>query len=295
MGKGLNQTHPDMNARSLAQKNPFDFDSRVTFDGTDHAYTVGDRPVKLSVTSVVKATFPASANFDGRCIAEKNLKKWRQNCSSRYHAVVVGIEDDEVAISTVLALWKANRDLGTVCHKAVELYLNGDKDGEDDEKGRTLVEGHRLADVDAELDQFVAWHSHKNDLGWKIRRTELALYYQHADGPALVAGTIDCLYEDDTGTTRVVDLKRTDKNLTRDAHNYGKYGTGHAGGLPDTDFYRYSLQCWLYSIMFEGLVGRPMGTPLLVQVHPDSSAATEVECADLRAVASEVLRSLSDH
>jgi hypothetical protein len=266
------------NASTLAEEAPFAFDDDVTFSEEGHIYYVCGKKAEMSVTSLVKSAFPASANFDGRAICQTNLARWRSNGSARYHTVVADISDDEDAISAVLALWERNKNLGTLTHKAVELTLNDE----------IVTHDVMAADVQRELDQFLMWHDRQSLAGWRAVRTELSLYHTRANEET-VAGQIDVLYTDNTGKYRVVDVKRSDKQLHADAPNFEKWGAGHAAALKDIDFFKYSLQTAIYSVMFSRLTGKEMGVPLLVQVHPDLSCPNVIPCADLKNVAEQLL------
>jgi hypothetical protein len=266
------------NAATLAEENPFDFDDDVDFSESGHIYHVCGRKAEMSVTSLVKSAFPASANFDGRSICETNLSRWRTNASNRYHSVVAGIPDDQEAISAVLALWERNKNLGTLTHKAVELTLNDE----------IVTHDVMVADVQRELDQYLIWNDRQSLAGWKAVRTELSLYFTRANKET-IAGQIDVLYQDNTGKYRIVDVKRSDKQLHANAPNFGKWGTGCAASLKDIDFYRYSLQTWIYTVMFQRLTGKECGAPLLVQVHPDQAGPNVIACQYLEDVASKLL------
>ena len=266
------------NASSLAEANPFDWDDAISFSEEGHLYHVHGKKAELSVTALVKTAFPSSAAFDGRRICEANLSKWRTNANNKYYSVVADIPDDEDAIAAVQALWDRNRDLGTLAHKMVELVVN-----------QELPVGSKETNpVRRELDQFLEFQDARTLAGWSARRTELALYHTREDGTT-IAGMIDLLYQDAAGQLRVVDLKRSDKVLTPQAPNFGKMGAGAAASLKDTDYYRYSLQCWLYSLMLKDLSGMEVGAPLLVQVHPTQNSAKVIHCQDLEDVARNLL------
>ena len=266
------------NALRLSEQNPFPFDQYVDFDENNHIYTVNGKTTKTSVTSLIKNLFPASANFDPKSICQANLTKWRSNSSNRYYDIVADIEDDEEAMSVVMAVWEKNKDLGTLTNKAVELVLNDEP----------VTNDVAAAHVQSELDMYLSWHNRKCLAGWKAIRTELALFHTRSD-ETIFAGQIDILYKDDTSKYRVVDIKRTDKELHKDSSNFGKWGIGPAASLKDTDFYKYSLQTWIYTLMFQRLTGNQVGNPLLVQVHPQQTEAHEIICADIQNVAHKIL------
>jgi hypothetical protein len=259
----------------LAEANPFEWDSHVDFSESDHTYTVKGSVAQCTVTELVKAAFPNSATFDGRAICKSNLSRWRTNASNRYHNLVARTDDDDEAIDAVLALWERNRELGTLAHKAVELKLNGESD-------------KTIEDVRTELGQYMVFHNRSTAAGWEVLRTELALYYERVDG-TIVGGQIDVLYKDEAGTLRVVDVKRSDKQLHSSSPSFGKTGVGPAASLPDTDHFKYSLQCWIYSVMLARLTGADVKSPLLVQVHPELNKPNIVHCAPLKEVAERVL------
>jgi hypothetical protein len=266
------------NATSLAERNPLAFDDNVSFLEQGHVYTVNGANVETSVTGLVKSAFPESASFDGRVVCERNIRRWRMNANNRYHAVVADIPDDDEAIQAILALWDTNRDMGTLTHKAVELTLNGE----------IVTHDEIIGDVKRELEQYMQWHDRQCLSGWRAVRTELAVYHTRAG--KTIAGMIDVLYTDSsTGKYRVVDVKRSKTPLHANAPNYGKWGTGPAAAIKDTDFYRYSLQCWLYSCMLQRLTGKECGAPLLVQIHPDQAGPNAITCADLKDVAEQLL------
>lgn len=266
------------NSTRLAEQNPFSFDEKVDFTEIGHVYRILGKPAEMSVTSLLKTAFPASADFDGPAIASTCLRRWRENASSRYHDVVSGIENDQDAVAAVLQIWDRNRDLGTLAHKAVELALNDQLERND----------ALFADVKSELDQFMQFHETQTLAGWKALRTELSLYHTRKDGTT-IAGQIDVLYIDTKGQFRVVDLKRSDKDLTSRASNFGKFGTGVASALKDTYHQRYSLQCWIYSYMLKNLTGKKIGAPLLVQVHPAQRGPQVIHTTYMEDVAQKML------
>lgn len=263
-------------ATTLAEQNGFAFDRNVSFTEEGHVYHVCGKKADRSVTTLVKQAFPG--DFDGPAIARKNLTSWRKNASSKYHACVCDEKDDAKAVQNVLDLWERNKTLGSLTHKAVELHLND-----------AVMTGDVVdADVEKEVNQFLLWYYRQSlECDWKVFRTELAVYHG-LNTKMVTAGQIDVLYVDQAGKLRVVDVKRSDKDLTVHARNWGKFGVGHAAEVPDTDHYRYSLQCWLYTIMLREL-GYDTGAPMLVQVHPTQNEAKAVACADMKAVALALL------
>ena len=139
-------------------------------------------------------------------------------------------------------------------HVQIELSLNG-----------ALYEQEQTP----ELEQYEAF---QRDVpvarGWTPFRTEWSIY----DDASLVGGQVDALYVDDAGCLHMLDWKRSSKDLSPTAKNWGRYG--RAGGplahVKDTPFHRYSVQLNLYKHILEnhypGL--GPIASMHLVQFHP---------------------------
>ena len=250
------------NATALSELNPFSFDERVTFDEARHLYTVDKRRAERSVTSLVKEAF--ADKFDAVEIIKKNLFSWRANRSSKYHQLVVDTEDQE-AIDAVVALWNKGRDSGTQLHKSAELWMNGIEPTPGDD-----------------LELFKTGWKELQDLGHTACRTELSVFWG-GDDDTTTAGQIDLLTKTKDGYA-IVDIKRSDKNLTSDApsfHRTGAEGTVFER-LDDTPHMRYSLQLSFYAEMFCRLTGEPVTQMLLLQVDPVNNSVSVVPCTDLR-------------
>lgn len=89
-------------------------DSYISFDETNHTYTVEGNPLQ-SVTNIVENCFP---KFDAQLHAKTTAAK-------------MGITPEEV-----IAMWeqkgKESRELGTATHQKIEKYYQGEKPYEDD-------------------------------------------------------------------------------------------------------------------------------------------------------------------
>lgn len=260
------------NATRLAESHPFDFDERVEFQEEGHAYRVNGFLVPTSVSSVVKQGF--ADDFDAVAIVRKNLSKWRDDASSKYHPLVDGKTDEE-AERAVIEMWGKGRDGGTALHKHAELWLNGEKP----------VEGVPAAEVDLLLRGWQMLLAR----GHQIVRTELSVFWPPR-GPPKVAGQIDFLTRTSAGLC-IVDLKRSSKNLTASARAF-KYGIGALATVGDTPLMRYSLQLSLYAVMLGELTREKTGELLLLQVDPERGTVRVTECVDLRAQARVLLLGL---
>jgi hypothetical protein len=264
MKRGRDFFHWKLSGRTtaLAEQNPFTFDSRVTFDEPKHVYDVDQQRVGRSVTTLVKLAF--ADNFDPVKIINKNLTTWRNNKSSKYHELVSG-KTDQQAQEAILCKWEKGRDSGTDLHKSAELWMNGTMPPPGDE-----------------IDLFKKGWQKLQNLGHTACRTELSVFWDRL-GEIRTAGQIDLLTCTRDGYA-IVDIKRSDKNLTSVTPSFGR--TGATGTvfehLDDTPHMRYSLQLSCYAEMFHNLTGETVTQMLLLQVDPGNNVVSVIPCTDLR-------------
>ena len=247
----------------LAVKNPFRRDGDITFDEPSHTYTVRGKRVPVSVTKLVSQAVPPEHRFDGRKVITKNLTSWRNNASSKYHAMVADVEDEQ-AIKNVLASWDKNRDAGTGMHKCFEQIMNLEPVPRADEYATEIAQFHVAMD---------------SLIGLVPARTEMSVFANDAEGDAAVAGQIDLLMKDTEGQYHIVDFKRTAADLTPGAYAFGKK---FLDDLPINDHYKYSLQLAMYALMFELQTGVPIASMRLLQVHPDLPEARLIPTSDMK-------------
>ena len=256
----------------LSQKHPFAGDADISFDEPSHTYTVRGKKVPISVTKLGTQAVPPEHRFDGRKVIAKNLTSWRNNASSKYHAMVADVDDDE-AIRNVLSSWDKTRDAGTGMHKCFEQYLNGEPVAREQEYATEMAQFHVAMD---------------NLLGLTPVRTEMSIFANDAAGDAAVAGQIDLLMRDQEGGYHIVDFKRTPGDLSPGATSFGKRWLDN---LPLNDHYKYSLQLAMYALMFELQTGKPILSTRLMQVHPDLDEARIVPTTAMAEYARTLLES----
>jgi|SaaInlV_125m_DNA_1040241.scaffolds.fasta_scaffold01979_3 hypothetical protein len=249
-------------APMLARAHPFAGDEDIAFDEPSHTYTVRGKRVPISVTKLGSQAVPPEHRFDGRKVVLKNLRSWTVNMSSKYHPMVVGV-DEEQAVANVLASWDKNRDAGTAMHKCFEQHLNQEPVDRAEECADEMAQFHVAMD---------------NLLGLTPARTEMSIFANDAHGDAAVAGQIDLLMKDKEGGLHIVDFKRTANDLTPGATSYGKR---FLSNLPLNDHYKYSLQLAMYALMFQLQTGEPILSMRLMQVHPSLDAARIVQTTDM--------------
>ncbi len=259
-------------AMLLSQKNPLAGDGDILFDEPSHTYTVRGKKVPISVTKLGSQAVPPEHRFDGHKVITKNLSSWRSNASSKYHAMVAGVDDDE-AVKNVLASWGKTRDAGTGMHKCFEQFLNGEPVTRAEEYAVEMAQFRVAMDRLAEL---------------APARTEMSIYANDAAGDAAVAGQIDLVMRDADGGYHIVDFKRTPGDLSPGAFSFGKK---FLNDLPLNDHYKYSLQLAMYALMFELQTGKPILSTRLMQVHPDLDEARIVPTTDMAEHARTLLES----
>lgn len=266
---------------ALALAHPFDRDRLITFNEGAHVYHVRGERVRISVTGVAHAPFPA---FDA---ADKIRRMRRQTRQEKY----AGLSDQEIAQA-----WERNRDgastLGTKMHAAVEIYLNT---------------GYRSRDpaIQIEMDKMERFVAEEIvNRGLEVWRTEPIVF---TDEP-LLAGSVDCLLRRKSdGRFVVMDWKRS-KEIKVTANGSFGYGFSFkpraAGGDPkvqhaelaggamvgpdpcfemveNTNYHHYSLQLHLYRLIFmrHYNLDIPEEELYIVVFHPDQTCAYEIKRA----------------
>lgn len=263
------------NATSLAEFNPFDFDDRVTFDERDHTYTVDGKQLHMSVSDVVKLGF-ANNTFNPAVVIKKNLASWRSQQDSKYFKVVDGLADEDAYLA-VRKVWDGDADKGTRLHKWAELTAND------------VTPADSLDEMAQEQTQILTGWAMLSAKGLQITRTEHSLFYPSKD--PWLGGQVDFLMRGDAGFT-IVDLKRSEKNLSAEAPAYGRKGVGPMSVYSDNAHMRYSLQQSLYAVLLEELTGDRVTDLYLLQVHPSQTHPKLIPCTDLRVEARAILSSL---
>lgn len=271
------------NATALAEANAYDFDARISFVEESHRYYIDGVPFSgPSVTRIKDDAFGGN-NFDPDAVIAEHFEGWKKKAergvNAKYPNLIRGL-DDEAAIAAIKRSWKDANELGTLLHAQAELYLNDVPVVGDDR-------------VKKEFEQFLMFM--RTFAVLKPIRTELSLYYTDADGNVVAVGQLDALFQDPTTKELcIVDFKRTDKKLTANEKAFrGKTGVGLLADTQATDFYKYSLQQSLYSVMFEQRTGVAIKRMFLLALHPSASEFKLALCADMRGVAKQLLDGLS--
>ena len=236
----------------LAQRNAHPRDVNISFEEEGHIYTVlGERGTYTSVTTWVHQQFP---HFDSNSIIENILKSPKRN-DPQYRYYGKTREDIE-------AEWEANRiaasSAGTKMHFDIECYYNG------------LVVSNPSIEY-SYFQKFVA------DFPWlEAYRTEWTVYHEELK----VSGSIDMVFRDTRdGSFYIYDWKRSKEIKFDDA--YCDFGVGVLSGVPNLNFWHYSLQLGIYKAILEEKYGLAISGMFLIVLHPDHSGYQRIETADL--------------
>ena len=129
--------------------------------------------------------------------------------------------------------------------------------------------------------------------GWTPYRAELSLFWTDSEGKPTVCGQADALFQTNDGNLVVVDLKRTEHDISRGKIPYGDVACAapQLEHLYANENCRYSLQTSIYCVMLHQRTGVTIasGDRWLLQAHPSMPKAVWIRCRDLDAEAREIL------
>lgn len=233
----------------LAKTNPHERDEHIEFDEPTHTYTIDGDSTFTSVTTWNHTHFK---EFDADAIIANMMKSHRWP-SNKYF----GMTPDEIK-----AVWEKNRDeaatAGTKMHYDIECYYN-DIDVENDS---------------VEFKYFMEFVVDHPDL--MPYRTEWTVY----DKELKLAGSIDMVYENEDGTLRIYDWKRS-KGIVRNKQ-FEEYSTKECiSHIPDTNFWHYALQLNTYKAILEKNYGKKVNELKLVCLHPNQKTYQLIDVPEL--------------
>jgi len=244
-------TKPTQN--DLSQKNAHPRDINISFEEGPHIYTVlGERGTYTSVTTWVHQQFP---HFDSSMILDKILKSPKQS-DPKYKYYGRSRESIE-------AEWETNRvaasSAGTKMHLDIEHFYNG-----------LSVENSSI--------EYQYFQKFVEDFPWlKAYRTEWMVYHEDLK----ISGSIDMVFQDDrNGDFYIYDWKRS-KEIKYD-DNFCDFATGPClKGIPNLNFWHYSLQLGIYKAILEEKYGLKISGMFLIVLHPDNKIYERIEVANM--------------
>lgn len=256
---------------NLELRNPLPGDGDVTFLAEPHVYLVDGKPIRTSVTGMLKPHWPG---FDGQAVVDRYFGRWLADESSKYHDLIrlkmVEGKDEAACKRAILLSWDANRDAaadaGTSMHADLQAIVEGWPIGHE--------ETHETQAFRRWLERFCRREN------CEVFRSELIVCLER-HGTPMVAGQIDLVLRvRDTDKFILVDYKRTNPKLVNGKPTNllsskqrafgGECGSGPFEGIEATDFSKYSAQLNLYArIAAESYGLECRNRMLLLQIHPD--------------------------
>jgi hypothetical protein len=261
---------------ALAKKNQHTRDSHIIFDETPHVYYVHGINDYTSCTTFIHRHFN---DFDAMGIATSMVRRDDFNTNERYTKYKVFQDadnclDEMSLVARIVDSWRQNGEtqsnLGTTFHRLVELFNND---------AMTLAGVH--PSTPPEFAYFLNYHRHVTARGWVAFRTEMMVW----DSTLKLCGSVDMLYIDNADNTtgmlsawregvtplpvHMVDWKRS-REISK--HGYGKVGkSGPCEGLPDCNFFHYTLQLNLYKYFVETHYNMRVVDMSILVCHPNNN------------------------
>lgn len=231
----------------------------ITFDELNHRYYINGVEVKRSVTQLVEEFFP---RFD----SDKVIRKMKT--TGKYQ----GMTPEKIK-SYWNELKEAATREGTRLHRSIELFYKSNSDN----------------DPSPEFKYFKDFHNTFINDTYKPYKSEWQVF---SDGYE-VAGTIDMVYKSINKNDEyiIVDWKRS-KQIKKD--NPYECGFEPFHDLPNTNFYRYSVQLNLYKYIVERFYGLRIAHMYIVCLHPNNETYLREEIEDYKDRIQKVFAMLRD-
>jgi ATP-dependent exoDNAse (exonuclease V) beta subunit len=250
-------------------------DDLLLFDEPTHVYThtVRDDIKFLSVTTFVHKFFN---DFNADVAIEKMMAGRKWNPSHELYGKTP---------AEIKQLWHdrgvESAELGTILHNNIECFLNN-SDLPKDYTHAMLLEQYETQRKETESPEWKFFMQYVKDTPTKVPfRTEWRIY----DLNLKLAGSIDMVYKNvDDGSLSIYDWKRS-KEIKRE----NKYEKSKQLGLPDCNFYHYSLQLNTYKYILEKTYGLKVRDLFLVILHPNNVSYQLIECIDLQTMVAEMM------
>ena len=194
----------------LTKKNAHPRDEHITFDEVPHIYTIDGDSGFMSVTTWIHTHF---SKFDADQVLDNMFKGTKmQDPNYKYY----GMTREQIK-----TMWSQNdaAQKGTDMHFDIECYYNG----------------MNVQNDTIEYQYFQKFAEDYKHL--KPYRTEWIVFYEEMR----LAGSIDMVFQDETGEFWIYDWKRS-KEISTEAYGNKRSHTPCISHLPDANFYHYSLQ-----------------------------------------------------
>lgn len=226
----------------LSNLNAHERDSHITFDEGPHIYTIDGDSGFTSVTTWIHSHF---SHFDADKVIDNFFNSGKiYNPNHKYY---------NMTREEIKKMWSSGdaAKKGTEMHYDIECYYNNMQVNNDTD----------------EFNYFLRFAEDYKHL--KPYRTEWMVYYEELR----LAGSIDMLFQDDSGDLWIYDWKRT-KELNPESFQDKRALTPCIQHMPDCNFWHYSLQLNVYRTILEEKYGQKIKGMCLVRLHPDNAYKT---------------------
>ena len=248
---------------------PFEHEQRIEFHSSSHTYqfeTVSRvwEQVPLSVTTLVRDSFHI---FDVDKVVDRYFDGWHKNPNSKYYSVIT-------------ECLGAGKDIEDAKKKIKMSWIeNGNRAAQKGNRVHAAFEACMLNPEEYPCARLTDWIQ-KMKLQQGVQLTpisaELKVFLEKPDGHCAVAGCIDALFVDQNNDHWLVDWKTSKGILQESSETVYKFGTGACKSIPDTKFYRYSLQLALYTSLLKSCANIEIDTRRLIVVATDEMPLYEV-------------------
>lgn len=249
----------------LARENPHPRDASITFEESEHIYTIELNGINdSSFTSVTTWNHRHFSKFDEDKIIGRmmNSRKWTQ---SKYY----GMTPEEIK-----AQWEANRvqaaTAGTKMHADIEAYYNEVEVNNDSVEYKQFLDfeemrKRRYPELEPYRTEWIIWHE-----DWRL------------------AGSVDMVFRNrETGGLWIYDWKRC-KEIKK-TNPWQSATNPIIEHLPDTNFWHYALQLNTYRAILEDKYDVQIEGMCLVCLHPEHASYQRILVPDLSSEMTDLL------
>jgi hypothetical protein len=257
----------------LSEIHPHPRDSNIIFKETqfDRRYIVLSEPnIKYKSATILLKDWFSNFNADDAIFKIINGKNWNPD------NIYWGMSPEEIK-----AKWSTegdySRTVGVSLHNCIEFFMNLHEDSTD-------LNHLQLFQIYVDLDYQIVNKAWENFLEFvksfpdlKPYRTEWRVY----DSNLKWSGTIDMVYINPDGSLDLYDWKCC-KNLDPNADVYS-YGIPECiSNIPDTKYYKYSLQLNIYKKILESSYNVRVNSMYLVSLHSSLNNFERIMVPDLQ-------------
>lgn len=272
----------------LATENHHPMDDRITFDEPTHIYTIDGDSTYTSVTTFVHQHFPhfdaekvirellaPTKIFNGKSYPNKNKYRAQafknileeNQCSDTIASNLLNNRETEEykrEAKKIADEWSQTSTSGTKTHLDIEYYYNQ----------MTVENDTKEYEYFLKFDQ--DFRTQFPD--YRPYRTEWTVFYKELK----LAGSIDMVYENTMdGTLMIYDWKRV-KEIKYEAFGNECAIEPSLEGIPNCNFWHYSLQLNTYKAILEAEYGKKVTALRLVRLYPTAENYEIMDCADLQ-------------